>query len=91
MQLTKYNQYTAVNLQALDEQKRADILKNRILPFEEIETIEDAKLLAKKILPINQEYTSFYSGFAKCTIINKDNLFRISLELPDEFICYDFT
>jgi len=64
--------------------------KERISQFAEIETIEDAKALSSKILPVSQEKNQFKVGLGVCTIINRSDLFRISLNSEEEFISYDF-
>ena len=79
------------NIQAQDEnKKKIERMIVRLKEFENIETIEEAKELAKKILPVANEINRFSVGDAKCTVINRDDLFRISFDTPDEFISYDF-
>lgn len=65
-------------------------LKERVMKFSDITTLEDAKLLASDSFRVSSEFTEFSISNAKCTIINKDKLFRISLNTPEEFISYDF-
>jgi hypothetical protein len=64
--------------------------RERILAFENISTLEEAKKLAKQILPVAQDINIFNVGHAQCTIVNRDDLFRISLDSDEEFLCYDF-
>ena len=64
--------------------------KERISKFENIITLDDARTLAKQILPTAQELSQFRIGNAVCTVLNKDNMLRISLDSDKEFICYDF-
>lgn len=70
--------------------EKVEKFKTRIAQFEEVSELEDAKALAKKILPTANEKGVFRVGNAKCTVINKADMLRISLDAPDEFIGYDF-
>ena len=91
MEFYQYNQYAIANAQDIQDKDKADELKVRLLPFASVETLADAQKLAKEILPTNQVYTSFYVGNAKCSVVNKPDSFRISVDTADEFICYDFS
>ena len=91
MDFYQYNQYSSAQKQELQDKKKTEALKERLLPFAEIESLEDAQQLAKSIIPTNTPYTSFYVGSAKCSVINKPDSFRISIDTADEFICYDFS
>ena len=86
----QYNQYTV--LQDIEKQnaEKYEKFKARIKQFDEITTLEDAKKLSEKILPITGDKSSFRVGNAKCTIINNDELFRICVDTSEEFICYNF-
>ena len=64
--------------------------KERILPFADVLTLAEAKALSNKILPVKSDITVFNVGGAKCTVVNKPNLFRITLENDEELLCYDF-
>ena len=85
-------QYTGQRIptKAENEQKYSEFIK-RISAFSEITTLEEAKSLAKKILPVKLETTRFRVGAAKCVVINKEDVFRISVDSPESFICYNFT
>ena len=67
-----------------------DNLHERIMEFAEISTLQDAKLLSKKILPTNGEACTFYTNKAKCTVINKINFFSLTYNSEDEYICFRF-
>ena len=71
------------------EQKYLEF-KERISKFENIVTLDDARALAKQILPTAQELSQFRIGTAICTVVNKNDMVRISLDSDKEFICYDF-
>ena len=77
------------NLQQQNKEK-LEGFKKRIEAFSEITTLEEAKALSEKTLPVANEITTFNIGNARCTVVNKENLFRISLDTQDEFISYDF-
>ena len=64
--------------------------KERISKFENIVTLDEARSLAKQILPTAQELSQFRVGVAVCTVVNKNDMVRISLDSDKEFICYDF-
>jgi hypothetical protein len=64
--------------------------KQRIENFKLVRTIEQARELAQKILPTSNEITMFDVGNAKCVVINSLDLFRITIDSPEECICYDF-
>lgn len=91
MDLYQYNQYVIAQKQELQDKEKISALKERLLFFSTATSLEEAKKLAVEIFPTNSEYTSFYVGNAKCSIINKSNLFRICVDTVDEFICYDFS
>ena len=85
-----YNQYDAMRqIESANAEKLAKF-KERIKSFELVITLKEAKELAKRILPVAKEINRFSIGNAKCTIISKDDNFRICLDTPNEFISYDF-
>jgi len=86
----QYRQYAEIQNFEVDKQKKFDDFMTRIEPFNEVYTLEDAKTLASKIVPTSQELTTFFVGNAKCTVVNKEDNFRLSIDTADEFICYDF-
>ena len=65
--------------------------KARLQAFEEISSLQEAKELAEKILPVSQEINHFRIGEAKCVVVNRPNMFRVSIDTESEFICYDFS
>ena len=77
----------AIEQQAKDKYEK---FKERIRAFSEIKTIEEAKILAAKIMPVSNEVNRLRIGNAKCVVINKSNLFRITVDTEDEFFSYDF-
>lgn len=91
MDLSQYNQYSIAQQQSMQDKEKAEELKARLLPFANVKSLAEAQELAKEILPTKQDYTSFYVGNAKCSVVNIPDLFRISIDTADEFICYDFS
>ena len=91
MDIYQYNQYLAAQRSAMSDKEKSNELKDRMKEFTTVVTLEDAKQLANKIVPTSQELTVFYSGDAKCTVVNKSDLLRITVETKEEYICYDFT
>lgn len=84
------NQMEAMRMIELQNKAKYENFKKRLEEFAKISTLEEAKNLAKKILPTANEFCVFRIGNAKCTIINKKENFRICLDTSDEFISYDF-
>ena len=85
-----YKQYNVISQLEVQNRQKYQNFKTRIAEFANVDTIEMAKALADKILPVANEVNFFDIGNAKCIIINRENLFRISLNSPEEFISYDF-
>lgn len=85
-----YNQMEVMQNLEIQNKEKAEKFKNRLKAFAELKTIEDAKMLAKKILPIANEMTRFKVGNARCVVISRDDLFRISVDTNDEVIVYNF-
>ena len=86
--------YTQQEVMAQIERQNAEKYKNlveRVSEFENISTLEEAKELAKKILPTSQEMSRFTVGKSNCVVINTKEHFRISIDSPEEFISYDFS
>lgn len=65
--------------------------KERIKPFKNVSTLEEAKELAERILPVKFNINRFRIGNAECIVVNKPDLFRICVNTEDEFISYDFS
>lgn len=86
----RYLQYEAISKQANDNTEKLKEFMERIAPFAEVKTLDEARELAKKILPTANEINRFYIGDAKCTIINKEDMFRVSVDGPSEFVSYNF-
>ena len=86
----QYLQYTAFQRNEAKEKESEAALLERVHKFAKIDSLEMAKELAKSIIPTNQEITHFNVGNIKCIIVNRKNLFRISLDSDKEFVCYSF-
>lgn len=86
-----YNQYNSVQAMAIEEQEKSKQFLERIEPFSTVETLDEARELAEKILPSKEGLTSFFVGNIKCTIVNKKDMLRISVDSPEMFTCYDFS
>ena len=57
---------------------------NKIKTFEQIQTIEEAKQVAKDLFHIQNEISYIKAGDAYCTIINRKNLLRIVIKNQKE-------
>ena len=89
-QITNYTQYEAIQQIEKQNIEKYQKFKARIQQFENITTIAEAKELAKEVLRISDKDCSFKVGNARCVVISNENMFRISIDTPDEFISYDF-
>jgi len=80
---------TMAEKSSLNNQKYLQF-KEQIKEFEKILSLEDARELSQKIMPLTQEYNQMMIGNATFVIVNQDDSLRISLDSDKEFICYDF-
>jgi len=85
-----YGQYNAMLDTEKQNLEKYEQFKERIKEFETVSTLDEAKSLAEKILPVAKEISSFRVGSAKCTVINREDSFRICVDTVEEFISYDF-
>lgn len=85
-----YNQYELVKEANEQENAKYNSLKQRVMQFEAISTKKEAIELSERIMPVKNGITSFTAGMGKCTVINRADLFRITLDSPKEFISYNF-
>jgi len=87
------NSYSAAFFKSsVDEQNHGKVedFKSRLNEFRKIGTLQEAQALLSEIMPVKTERTTFNVGNAKCIIINKDNLLRITLDSDKEFISFSF-
>ena len=85
-QMVNYNQKNEDNL----KQEKEENFKKRLSEFNNVKTLTEAHTLINRIMPVKLERTVFFVGDAKCTIIKKHNLLRISFNSKKEFISYNF-
>lgn len=85
-----YRQFEEIKKTEDESAKKFSDFKERIKPFASVSTITEARELSKKILPVKSDVTIFRVGGAKCTIIDKPDMFRITLDNDTEMLCYDF-
>lgn len=85
-----YNLYTYQSKSAHEDEERIKDFLHRIEPFKNAHSISEAKELAEKILPSKDESTSFYIGNLKCTVYNRKNHFKLSIDTPEQFVSYNF-
>ena len=69
---------------------RLESFKARLEQFKNVFTLQDAKELLNKTMPIALDKSTFFIGDAKVVIVNYDDRLRICLDSPKECICYDF-
>lgn len=85
-----YQQYVIQQSQESKDKEKVEAFLERIEPFSKLSTLEEAKDMAKRILPTKPEVTGFYVGNIKCTVVNREKEFRISVDSKEYFICYSF-
>lgn len=85
-----YNKYEIQQKADTNKVEKLKEFKERLKQFDLVESLEEALELAKKILPVKNEITRFNVGEGKCTIVNRKDNFRVSLDTDTEFISYDF-
>lgn len=86
--------YNQIELITTLEKKNFEKYKTfieRVSEFKNVLTLQEAKMLANKILPTSQELSRFTVGNAKCVILNTKDKLRISIDSAEEFISYDFS
>ena len=72
-----------------EKDKAEEFIKN-VQKFEDIETIEEARELAKQLFSAENEFQRFSVGSYDCTVVSKKDIFRICVNGNKTFICYDF-
>ena len=88
--ISSFNQMdTMIKLEKQKQEKYKKFIE-RITEFEKVSTLEEAKELAQKILPVANEKNIFRVGDARCVVVNNDEQFRICVDSAEEFIAYDF-
>ena len=83
-------QYQANLKQEVQKTDKLKEFMKRVEPFKTVSSFDEAKDLAKRILPTANEVNRFYVGDTTCIIVNREDLLRISIDTAEEFICYDF-
>lgn len=83
------NQHFQEQIRAKNKEKSNEFRK-RFDAFEDIETIEEAKELLSKTMPVANIKTTFTVGDAKITILNKYDMLRITFSTQEELISYNF-
>ena len=83
-------QYQAISGFESQKNNKINEFIERIGKFKKVKTLKEAKELASKIIPTANEINRFYIENAKCIIVNKEDMFRISFDTAEEFISYDF-
>ena len=86
----EYNQMEVMSMLEKQNSEKYQAFIERVREFDNVTTLEDAKELAKKVLPTNQELSKFYVGNAKCVVLNTKDKLRITVDSEKEFISYDF-
>ena len=84
IQQSKENEEKEIKNQKLEN------FKQRLLQFNSVQTLDEAKSLLDKIMPIALDRVTFFIGDARVIIVNYESRLRICLNSPKEFIVYDF-
>ncbi len=89
-QVAGYNEMMFKLFVTEQNDEKVERFKKRLSEFTKIATLEEAKELATKIMPVKSERTVFNIGNAKCIVINKKELLKITLKTTKEYINYCF-
>lgn len=87
------NYYSNQHFQAQIKEKnkeKSNEFRKRFDAFNDVETIEEAKELLNKTIPVSLSKTVFTVGDAKVVILNTDEMLRISFSTEEECILYNF-
>lgn len=79
----------SVNQAELEAQEAYQSFKKKLEVFKGINSISEARSIAKSFLPIENEKNYLKIGNAKCVIISRGDVFRICLDSENEYICYN--
>ena len=79
----------SVNTQEEEAHKEYEKFKKKLKQLDGIDTISEAKRIAKEFLPLDKGKTCLKVGDAKCVIISRGDLFRVCLDSEKEYICYN--
>jgi len=82
--------YSAHKTEQETKNERLESFKKRLELFKNAQTLEEAKRILNKTMPIALDRSTFYIGDAKVVIVNYEKTLRICLDSPKEFICYEF-
>lgn len=88
--MEKFQYYNPQSLLNNSEEK-LESFKAKLKSFDNIETVSEAKKLAKELFYIQNEISYIKAGDALCTIISRKNLLRIVIKNKKEITCYNFT
>lgn len=70
--------------------KEIEIFNQKLQKFNEIQSLEEAKKMAKELFFIQNEINYIHAGDIYCTIINRNNLLRIVIKSENKITCYNF-
>lgn len=88
--ISGYNELLFQNSVLEQNNEKVENFKKRLEGFRSVSSLDAAKTLASKVMPIKQGRTVFRVGYAKCTVINSDEMLKITLETQKEYINYKF-
>ena len=91
--LESYQDFCNVEVESQSQktaQEEYEKFKNKLAVFKTVNTISEAKSLAKKMFHIENEFNYVKAGCGFCTIISRADSFKIILSLENEVNCYSF-
>ena len=89
-QIAGYNQmHFQISVEEQNKNK-VDKFKERLEEFKNIKTLAEAKEITQRIIPVKDGITVFRVGNAKCIIVNKEKILKITLRSKEEYINYSF-
>lgn len=69
---------------------KVEKFKQRLEEFKNVSTLDAAKTLAVRVMPVQSGRTVFQIGDAKCIVINTDKMLKITLKSNKEYINFKF-
>ena len=83
------NKAVTENSQDKTDEEEYSVIRSKFDKFASVRTIKDAKELAKDLFGIQNEINFIKAGKAQCTIVSRNDLFRIILDSEQELKCFN--
>lgn len=84
-----YAGYYMINQLNSDQEKKEEFIE-KVKQFKNIHSLEEAKKALLENFPESKDNTHFTVFGVDCYVVNNDDLVRICINTPKEFISYEF-